>query len=410
MFIRQFFFIGVAVGAAGYLFAKGSKYSRLPNTKTWAGVEMLLWAVPLVMIAFWFIFLQVIPVFGLDISLSPTAIILVFVAAVVLVTGYYLYQNNWNTNTPGLIEMVVFGILTLLLFVGVRVALLEKIPVESGLTLILGLITFGFVYSLLQFVRGETKYATRGSTVMWIVALPIVLVLITGFAGNENLALIDDDLWGGLMLTLLLSAVSIVAAFPIGVGLALGRQSTLPAIRVVCTILIEVIRGVPLITLLFMGRFIVNFFHSSLKDVDLYIRIIIVLTLFCSAYLAEVVRGGLQIVPSGQVEAGRAIGLNNVQVTTFIVLPQALRAVIPAIMGQFISLYKDTSLVALIGMYEITGAMRRILNDTATGYSQFPREGWLYIGILYFVFSFIMAEASRKLEETGAGAVRRDTI
>jgi general L-amino acid transport system permease protein len=201
-----------------------------------------------------------------------------------------------------------------------------------------------------------------------------------------------------------------VAAFPIGVGLALGRQSELPAIRLVCTVLIEVIRGVPLITLLFMGRFIVAFFHSSLSDVDLYIRIIIVLTLFDSAYLAEVVRGGLQIVPPGQIEAGRAIGLNNVQVTTFIVLPQALRAVIPAIMGQFISLFKDTSLVAFIGMFEITGAMRKILQDAATGYVQFPREGWLYIGILYFVFSYIMAEASRKLEDTGAGAVRRDTI
>ena len=222
--------------------------------------------------------------------------------------------------------------------------------------------------------------------------------------------MVETSRWGGLLLTLLLSTISIIAAFPIGVFLALGRQSKLPVVSVLSTTFIEVVRGVPLITLLFMGRLIVPFFAGFLNDVDLTIRSIIVLTLFLSAYLAEVVRGGLQVVPHGQVEAAKAIGLTEFQATVLIVLPQALRAVIPAIMGQFISLYKDTSLVALVGMYEVTGAMRRVLADTATGYSLFPREGWLYVGILYFIFSYIMAEASRRLEETGAGAIRRDTI
>jgi general L-amino acid transport system permease protein len=409
-FVRQFFFIGLVAGAAGYIVAKGSRRSRVPITEDWGGVEWLLWSVPAVMVVFWFVFMVILPAVGLDVSFSPTAIIAAFAVAAVLAAGYYLYRNDWQVDSQKMGMMFGAGLVMMFLFVGVRLVLLERIPVEAGLTLTLGMAVFGFVYSVMQFVRNENKYATRGSTVLWIVALPIAFVLISGFQGNQDLPRIDASVWGGLLLTLVLSTIAIVAAFPLGIGLALGRQSELPAIKLVCTVLIEVIRGVPLITLLFMGRYIVSFFHDSLSAVDLYIRIIIVLTLFDSAYLAEVIRGGLQIVPPGQIEAGRAIGLNNFQVTAFIVLPQALRAVIPAIMGQFISLFKDTSLVAYIGMFEITGAMRKILSDTATGYSQFPREGWLYIGILYFVFSFILAEASRKLEETGAGAVRRDTI
>ncbi|HLA42864.1 MAG TPA: amino acid ABC transporter permease [Aggregatilineales bacterium] len=254
------------------------------------------------------------------------------------------------------------------------------------------------------------KLTTRIHVGLWVLSLPVIYVLIGGISGSDSLPIVETSQWGGLLLTLLLSTISIIAAFPIGVFLALGRQSKLPVVSVLSTTFIEVVRGVPLITLLFMGRLIVPFFAGFLNDVDLTIRSIIVLTLFLSAYLAEVVRGGLQVVPHGQVEAAKAIGLTEFQATVLIVLPQALRAVIPAIMGQFISLYKDTSLVALVGMYEVTGAMRRVLADTATGYSLFPREGWLYVGILYFIFSYIMAEASRRLEETGAGAIRRDTI
>ena len=199
-------------------------------------------------------------------------------------------------------------------------------------------------------------------------------------------------------------------SFPIGVALALGRQSDLPVVSLLCTLFIELVRGAPLIALLFMGRYIVPFIVAGLEDISVVIRMGIVLTLFVSAYLAEVVRGGLQIVPTGQIEAAKAMGLNAFQSTTLIVLPQALRTVIPAIMGQFVSLFKETALVSLIGLYEIMGAMRRILADTQTGYADFPREGYIYVAIVYFIFSYMMAEASRRLEETGAGAARQDTI
>jgi len=252
--------------------------------------------------------------------------------------------------------------------------------------------------------------ADRSFWVLVVLALIISFVLVRGFGENSIVPYVPTARMGGVLLTLVLSSISIVAAFPLGVLLALGRQSKLPAVSMLSTVIIEVVRGVPLITLLFMGRLIVPYFASYLSEVDLFIRMTIVLTFFLAAYLAEVVRGGLQIIPKGQYEAADALGLTGFQSTYLIVLPQALRAVIPAIMGQFVSLFKDTSLVALVGMFEITGALRRILSDTQTGYSLFPREGYLYIGAVYFIFSYIMAEASRKLEESGAGSVRRTQL
>jgi general L-amino acid transport system permease protein len=215
---------------------------------------------------------------------------------------------------------------------------------------------------------------------------------------------------GGLLLTLILSAIAIIASFPIGMIFALGRQSKLPVVSMLSTIFIEVFRGVPLITLLFMGSLILPFFGFGLGNVDLLIRISVVMTLFTSAYMAEVIRGGLQIIPNGQLEASYALGFNGFWTTTLIVLPQALRAVIPAIMGQAVSLFKDTSLVYIVSLYEILGSMYQILGDSQTGYIAFPREGYLYVGIVYFIISYMMADVSRRIERTGAGSIRRETI
>jgi His/Glu/Gln/Arg/opine family amino acid ABC transporter permease subunit len=250
------------------------------------------------------------------------------------------------------------------------------------------LITFllaGALYALVLFARSDRSYATQGITVLWLLTIR-------------------------LLLTLLLSAVAIVASFPIGILLALGRQSPLPVISLFSTVFIEVVRGVPLITLLFMGTFILPFFGLGLGDVDLVVRIAVVLTLFTSAYLAEVVRGGLQVVSRGQYEAAYAVGLNSFWTTILIVLPQGLRAVIPAIMGQAVSLFKDTSLVYIIGLYELLGVTYQILGDSQTGYLAFPREGYLYIGAVYFVFSYLMADVSRRIERTGSGRVQRQTL
>lgn len=282
---------------------------------------------------------------------------------------------------------------------------LSEIRMFYFISLIAGLIGYGAGRIAKNNI--PEKSATRGIVGLWLLSIPVYLFLIVGVSGSEDFPSIQTEDLGGLFLTIVLSAAAIIASFPIGIVLALGRQSDLPVVSFLCTLFIEVVRGVPLITLLFMGRLILPFVADGMQNVDIVIRMAIVLTLFAAAYLAEVIRGGLQIIPKGQTEAARALGLPELYITGFIVLPQAIRAVIPAIMGQFVSLLKDTSLVTLVGLFELTGAMRRLLQDTQTGYTLFQREGYLYIGIVYFILCYVLAEVSRRIEETGSGAVRR---
>ena len=250
------------------------------------------------------------------------------------------------------------------------------------------------------------RWTVRLLIVAWLATFIGGWFLLRGFDDNSTLPSVPTALWGGLLLTLVLTIVAIVASFPIGVLLALGRTSSLPILSAVCTLFIEVIRGVPFITVLFFAKLIVPFFISASADVDQAIRMMIGLSIFTAAYLAEVVRGGLQIIPKGQVEASKALGLNAYQQTTEIVLPQALRAVIPAIMNQFVALFKDTSLVAVVGLFELLGIIDFIVN----GQQQFRglnREAYLFVGIIYFVISYAMSSASKWVERTGVGTARR---
>jgi His/Glu/Gln/Arg/opine family amino acid ABC transporter permease subunit len=254
---------------------------------------------------------------------------------------------------------------------------------------------------------GKRERAVRRAVLGgWILSAPVILIILRGFEGSRTLPLVPTSVWGGLLLTILLTVVGIVASFPLGVALALGRRSELPAIKWTCTLFIETVRGVPLITILFMAKQIVPFFWSALSGLDLAIRMMIGVTLFSAAYLAENVRGGLQIIPYGQIEAARALGLNPALTTTLIVLPQALRAVIPAIVGQFISLFKDTSLVAVVGLFELVGIVDRIVSGQAM-YRPYQREAYIVIAIIYFVISYAMSDVSRRLEQSGAGSIRR---
>ncbi len=250
------------------------------------------------------------------------------------------------------------------------------------------------------------KWVRRAALTGWILAAPVILILLRGFEGSRVLPLVPTSVWGGLLLTILLTVVGITASFPLGVLLALGRRSELPAIKWTCTLFIESVRGVPLITILFMAKQIVPFFATALSNMDLTVRMMVGVTLFSAAYLAENVRGGLQIIPHGQIEAARALGLNPLLTTTFIVLPQALRAVIPAIVGQFISLFKDTSLVAVVGLFELVGIVDRIVSGQAI-YRPYQREAYIVIAIIYFVISYAMSDVSRRLEQSGAGSIRR---
>ena len=250
------------------------------------------------------------------------------------------------------------------------------------------------------------KTVRRAAIAGWILAGPAILIILYGVQGSRTLPVVPGSVWGGLLLTILLTFVGITASFPLGVALALGRRSDLPVIKWTCTLFIEVIRGVPLITILFMAKLIVPFFWSGLSNIDLTVRMMIGLTLFSAAYLAETVRGGLQIVPHGQIEAARALGMNPLLTTSLIVLPQALRAVIPAIVGQFISLFKDTSLVAVVGLFELVGIVDTIVSGQPI-YRPYQREAYIFVAIIYFVISYAMSDVSRRLETSGAGSVRR---
>jgi general L-amino acid transport system permease protein len=232
----------------------------------------------------------------------------------------------------------------------------------------------------------------------WLLSPLLVLLLIRGLPGL--LPVVDTGLWGGLMLTILLAVVGIVASFPLGVLLALGRRSTLPAIRWFCTLYIEVVRGVPLITVLFMSVLMLPLFLPPNIRVDNLLRVMVAITAFSAAYLAENVRGGLQAVPRGQVEAAHALGLNIFQTTLLIVLPQALRAVIPALVGQFIALFKDTSLVSIVGLAELLGIAGIVINQpewlTVTGGVE--REVLLFAALVYWIFCFSLSKISRRIE------------
>ncbi|MBZ0302066.1 MAG: amino acid ABC transporter permease [Anaerolineae bacterium] len=246
----------------------------------------------------------------------------------------------------------------------------------------------------------------RAATWLWIVLPVVAFILIAGIMPNGPLQFSDSQLWGGLLLTMLLTAVGIVGAFPIGIALALGRRSSLPVVSTFSTLYIEVVRGVPLVTVLFMSMLLVPFVIPSLGGPDTApYRAMVAVTLFSAAYLAENVRGGLQSLPPGQEEAAKALGLAGWQITLYITLPQALRAVIPALVGQFISLYKDTSLVAIVGLIDLTGVTKNVAAQTE--FQSLLRETYVFISVIYFIFSYVMSVVSRRIEASGSGAARR---
>lgn len=229
----------------------------------------------------------------------------------------------------------------------------------------------------------------------WFLSFFIVLWLM---AGGFGLRSVPTSNWGGLMLTILIAVISIVLCFPLGVLLALGRQSSLPVIRWISILYIELIRGVPLIAILFIGQNMIPLFLPQGMRPDNVLRAIIGLTIFSAAYLAENVRGGLQSIPRGQVEAANALGLNPVLATSLIVLPQALKVSIPAIVGQFISLLQDTTLLSIVSIVELLGITRAILANP-----QFLGRYWeayLFIGVIYWVLCYAMSWGSRRLEES----------
>jgi len=230
---------------------------------------------------------------------------------------------------------------------------------------------------------------------VWVGALAIVLALMWGgFAGMEY---VPQDSWGGLPITLLLSSVGCVLAFPLAVLVALGRRArSMPAVRAVCVLYVELVRGVPLVALLFMASVMLPLFLPEGLNPDKLLRAQVAIILFAAAYLAEVVRGGLQALPRGQYEAADALGLSYWQTQLRVILPQALRLVVPPLVNTFTGLFKDTSLVLIIGLLDLLTAGKVALADPV--WQPFGEEVYLLLAAIYFAFCFFLSRASRRLE------------
>ncbi len=273
--------------------------------------------------------------------------------------------------------------------------------------------------------------AASGRVATWALALLPLLMFFLVYGLGDILPLTDPRTWGGLLLTILLTTWGIVLSLPLGILLALGRRSNagvplsplirfrwgareirfqpkLPIVSLLCSAYIELVRGVPFITVLFMAQLLLPLINPSLADFPGAFRATIATVLFSAAYLAETIRGGLQAIPPGQEEAAKAVGLNSWQITLNITLPQALRIVIPAIMGSFVALFKDTSLVTIVGLLDLTGMADNI--NAQTEFLGLRRETLMFISIIYFVFCWGMAAVSRRIETTGAGSALKRQI
>ncbi len=237
---------------------------------------------------------------------------------------------------------------------------------------------------------------SRGLLVALWIASPFVIAILL-YGGVGGLPIVATDLWGGLLLTFALAVSGIVLSFPLGVLLALGRQSSYPVIKGFSILYIEIVRGVPLVTMLFTAQIVLPIFLPEGMTVERVVRVMVGFTAFTAAYLAEVVRGGLQAIGRGQSEAAKAIGLNTIQILWLIVLPQAIRVVIPAIVQQFISLFKDTSLVAIVGLLDLAGIANSVISQKE--FLGLQNEVLVFIAAIYFVCCYVMTYASRRLEK-----------
>jgi general L-amino acid transport system permease protein len=237
----------------------------------------------------------------------------------------------------------------------------------------------------------------RQNVIYLLVVFPIAafILLVGGFFGLPE---VETALWGGLMLTLVVAVVGMVASLPLGVLLALGRRSKMPVIRFLSITFIEFWRGVPLITVLFMSSVMLPLFLPAGVNFDKLLRALIGVALFSSAYMAEVVRGGLQAIPRGQYEGAMALGLSYWQRMRMIILPQALKLVIPGIVNSFISLFKDTSLILIIGLFDLLGIIQLNFSDANWASHQIPETGYVFAGFVFWMFCFGMSRYSQFME------------
>lgn len=322
-----------------------------------------------------------------------------------LLVGTYPVEQLWRVWTTLYLIVFLLGLTS-----GLRGGLTRRISTTAAVvSIVLGILPFD--WGTRTWILGTAAaialgfglgYPSRGNRwgkrleiTCWLVSFPISLVLLNGVGGVLPV-IAGRNKWG-FLLNLLGAVVGIGLSLPLGVLLALGRRSKLPAIRLVCTAYIELIRGVPLISLLFMASIMLQLLLPATIRPDLVIRAMMTITAFSAAYMAENVRGGLQAIPNGQYEAAYAVGLSGVLTTIIVILPQALRAVIPAIVGQFIALFKDTTLFGFIAILELLNITRSVLGNLEWRGTIF--ELYVFIGIIFWILCYSMSYVSRRIEK-----------
>ncbi|MCY0147022.1 amino acid ABC transporter permease [Hoeflea sp. G2-23] len=272
-------------------------------------------------------------------------------------------------------------------FIYGRYPLEERWRVDlTGILLIIGLVPIAIP---------SVPYKRENALYLLIVFPILAFILLTGQFGLET---VDTPLWGGLLVTLVVAIVGIVVSFPLGILLALGRRSEMPIVRMFCVIFIEFWRGVPLITVLFMSSVMLPLFLPEGVSFDKLLRALIGVALFSSAYMAEVIRGGLQAIPKGQYEAANAMALTFWQGVRLVILPQALKLVIPGIVNTFIGLFKDTSLVLIIGLFDLLGIVQQNMSDPNWISPATPATGFVFAALVFFIFCFSMSRYSAYME------------
>ncbi len=258
------------------------------------------------------------------------------------------------------------------------------------------LLTLGLFIALLAPMLIPKAPKKGLNALLLFVVFPVVAFFL--LSGGFGLSHVETPLWGGLMVTLILSFVGIAVSLPLGILLALGRRSKMPVIKTICVVFIEVIRGVPLITVLFMANVMLPLFLPTGWTIDNFLRALVGVALFASAYMAEVIRGGLQAIPKGQTEGSESLGLSYWQTTRLIILPQAIKLVIPGIVNTFIGLFKDTSLVSIIGMFDLLGIVQLNFRDPSWISPVVPLTGLIFAGFMFWVFCFGMSRYSAFME------------
>jgi len=327
---------------------------------------------------------------------TPLNIVLTIVAFAIVVwtvpsfLDWAIFSANWNSGTSRN-DCELEGACWTMARARFGQFMFGFYPFEERWRIVAGLvIQFGAIaWLLIEGVPGK-KYAA----LLLFVAYPILAFWL--YYGGFGLPVVETRLWGGLFLNIVLGSVGIVASLPIGIVLALGRRSNMPVVRLLCTAFIEVVRGVPLISVLFMASVMLPLFLPEGVTFDKLMRAMIGIAFFSAAYMAEVVRGGLQAIPKGQFEGAMALGLNYAKMMGLIVLPQALRIVIPGIVNTFIGLFKDTTLVTIIGLFDLLGTAQGATRDAQ--WQGLGKEGYVFTAFGFFIFCFAMARYSIHLE------------